>query len=130
MRKSIIRIFVLTALLFTAATASAQFGSVDDKIWAFVKKEYPDDVRMQEYQFKKQKDAFVALYDVKDYEVKRIAEKEFRDDYIKQLDVYNKQSDAKAFMQGATDKKAKEQAVKLYPADYEMQKRTYEELIK
>lgn len=130
MRKSAIHIFVLSVLLFTTATANAQFGNVDDKIWEFVKKEYPNDVREQEYQFKKQKDAFVALYSVKDYEVKRIAERESHNDYIKQLDIYNKQLDAKAYMHGATNKKAIEDAVKMYPADYEMQKRTYEELIK
>ena len=130
MAKQLLYISALLMLLCVPTITNAQLRNIDDKIWEFVKKEYPTDEREQEYQFKKQKDAFVSLYGVKDYEVKRFAEKKYFDDYIKQLDTYNKQVEAKEFMQNATNKKAKESAVKKYPGDYEAQKAAYELLIK
>lgn len=130
MIKIILHISVILALSLAGNVANAQFGNAEDKIWEIVKKQYPDDVRMQELQFNKQKDAFVALFSVKDYEVKRYAERKHIDDYVKQLEAYNRQLDAKMFMQTAPNKKAKDEAAKMYPADYEMQKIAYGELTK
>ena len=105
---------------------SIMAASIESKIIDFAKREYPNDSRMQNYVYKKQKAAYNYLRTVKDQEVMDIALREYPYDYAMQKYIYNKQLTAKRYMKTVEDIEVKKISTRAYPFDYSMQKYIYD----
>ena len=85
-------------ILFTVTVALSQ--TIETQVRDFSQREYPNNVRMQEYVYNKQMDAYRYMLSVADEEVKQIAVREYPSDYAMQKYVYDKQVSAKRYSKG------------------------------
>jgi hypothetical protein len=128
----------LTATTEPASTSARQIETqldrqspqaVESQIRQFAAQEYPNDLSMQQYVYRKQIAAYRYMVAVQDLEVKQIAVREYPNDYSMQEYIYDKQLSAKRNMLSVEDSDVKQIALTEYPSDYSMQKYIYDKQI-
>src|SRR3569623_593617 len=118
----------ILAFIFTVVFYSSAFAlTIEAKLWAIAKKQYPTDTEKQKYVYDQQKNGYNYMLAVTDPEVKAFAEKQYPDDYSMQEFVYDQQKTDKAYMNMVTDAELKLIAIKQYPTDHSMQKYVYDQ---
>ena len=80
-------IFLAVSLVLSVSLAMA--SPIESEIREFVRREHPNDSRMQQYTYKKQIAAYNYLVTVKDPEVKEFASREYPYDYSMQKYTYD-----------------------------------------
>lgn len=112
----------------TQAVATSASQSDEARCREIAQREYPNDLRMQQYVFQQQLAASRYMRTVSDQETKEIALREYPEDFSMQKYVYEQQSSGKRYMaSSATDSEVRRIALREYPSDYSMQKYVYDQ---